>query len=233
MNILIVEDDQFLASKILHEFQKRAPVNVVKHISSYADFLRESNYRTYDIILLDIYLWEKNKEHNGLTILEHIRKNDTKIPIIIMSNMVQYSYLEKAFELWAHDYLIKPFRIRELQIRIQRWFHGYIFSEFFNYKKTLEYHDLQYIPASNEFLIQGEKIKLSKSNKYILSLFLINRESLLSQSFLIEKIWWYSENTENKNLRIKILRLKNSLKPYCLDSRIQTVHGEGYILEKD
>jgi DNA-binding response OmpR family regulator len=161
-----------------------------------------------------------------------VRKKDKKIPIIIISNMVQYDYLEKAFQLWAHDYLMKPFRVRELQIRIQRWFHSYIFSEFFSYEKTLRYHELEYLPSSNEFFLEWEKIQLSKSSKHLLSLLLVNREQLLSQTFLAEKIWWYTESLHRKNLRIKVLRLKNTLKECGIDHRIKTVHGEWYILEK-
>lgn len=64
MNILIVEDDQFLASKIIDEFQKSAPVNIIKHILSYNDFLTESSYCVYDIILLDICLGKELSQKN-------------------------------------------------------------------------------------------------------------------------------------------------------------------------
>jgi len=232
MNILIVEDDQFLAWKIIQQFEKNAPVNILRHISSYEEFLRESEYSLYDIILLDICLWAELNTQNGLVFLEHIRKKNIKIPIVIMSNIVGYSYLEKAFQLWAQDYLIKPFRIRELEIRIQRWFYSYIFHEFFSHPQILKYHDLEFLPSSNEFCVKGKKIEISKSNKYILSLLLINRGVLLSQKYLSEKIWGYSEWIEQKNLRIKILRLKQKLEPYQLNTRIKTIHGEGYILEK-
>lgn len=233
MNILIVEDDQFLAEKIVLEFKKNAPINIIKYIDSYAAFLKEANTDIYDVILLDICLWDENFKNNGLAILEHIRKTNTKVPIIIMSNIIQYRYLEDSFRLWAQDYLIKPFRIRELQIRIQRWFHSYVFTEFFSYEKTLNYHEIAFIPSTNEFKIAWEKLDLTKSNKYLFSLFLINREKLLSQNFLSEKIWGYSEETSWKNLRIKILRLKQQLEKYSIGSWIHTIHGEGYLLEKN
>ena len=232
MNILIVEDDQFLAKNIIKQFHKYAPTNIIKHLSSYNDFLWESHYDIYDIILLDICLSEKPLDRSGLNILQHIRKTNTTIPIVVMSNIIQYSYLERAFEYWAQDYLIKPFRVRELQIRIQRWFHSYIFNEFYSSPKNLVYHQLEYSPSTNEFLYDNKKLELSKSSKYVLSLLLINKERLVTKQFLSEKIWWYSEKTENKNLRIKILRLKESIINLPLNSRIQTVRGEGYILQK-
>ncbi len=232
MNILIVEDDQLLAKSIINEFSRKTSTNILKHLSSYDDFLKESSYAIYDIILIDICLWGDLEANNGLDILKHIRQNDTQTPIIIMSNIIQYCYLEEAFRLGAHDYLIKPFRIRELQIRIQRWFHGHVFSEFFSHEKILMYEDLHFYVSSNEFMYKDTKITLSRSNKHLLRIFLIHKKQLLSPVFLREKIWWYSEQHTTKNLRIKILRLKKQLKAHNIDHWIQTVYGQGYILEK-
>jgi two-component SAPR family response regulator len=95
----MVEDDQYLAMKIMQEFKKTAPVNLMRHISSYEEFLQNTEYKIYDIILLDICLSAKANDDNGFSILEYVRKKDKKIPIIIISNMVQYDYLEKAFQL--------------------------------------------------------------------------------------------------------------------------------------
>lgn len=134
----------------------------------------------------------------------------------------EYSLMEKAFQSGAHDYIIKPFRSRELQIRIERWFRNYIFLEYYSTHKVLEYYDMTYNVAAYEFYFKAEKINLSRGNKYILSLFFIHKEILLTHTFLIEKIWGFSEDNEQKNLRIKILRLKNELKYIGVESWIQT-----------
>lgn len=231
MNILIVEDDRYLSDKIYETFSKSAPINQVKVLHSYEEFLSHANnFEVYDMVLLDIML-SKDTNKTGLQILEHIRKTNTHIPIIIMSSMSDYTHLEKAFSLWAHDYVIKPFRIRELQIRVQRWFHNYVFAGHYNYERQLDYAGVSYFPSKNDFQIDGQSLQLSRANKYLLSLFLIHREKLLTHMFLIEKIWWYSEVMSEKNLRIKILRLKKQLAPYGLDEYISTIRGEGYIFE--
>lgn len=232
MNVLIIEDDKELASQIQGTFLKYGFANRVDHIPSYAHYLKKSlSIHTFDIVLLDINLW-KELNKNGFTILSHIRTINTDIPIIIISSHSWYSFLEEAFAKWAHDYMIKPFRNRELQIRIQRWFRNYIFSEYFCINKTLIYHNLVYDISAHEFYINSEKIQLSKGNKYLLSLFLIYREKLLRQYFLVEKIWWVSSKDREKNLRIKIMRLKEQLKPYGLHDWLQTFHWDGYMLKK-
>lgn len=56
-----------------------------------------------------------------------------------------------------------------------------------------------------------------------------NIENLLSEPFLIEKIWGDIYFIVNRNLRINILRLKKWLSPFWIDSRIQNIHWEWYI----
>ena len=57
-------------------------------------------------------------------------------------------------------------------------------------------------------------------------------EVLLKETYLNEKIWWDISSIIDRNLRVNILRLKNMLKPYDLDMRIQNVRWEWYILKK-
>ncbi len=204
----------------------------MKTLHSYSEFLHESTFDKYDVIILDIMLWEWDHKW-WFRIMRHIRNKDTQIPIIIMSSISEYSFLEEAFSLWAHDYVIKPFRVRELQIRVQRWFNSYVFCECYNYDRVLLYHGLSYYPNRHEFYVGKTLINLCRSNKYLLSLLLINREKLLSQAFLAEKIWWDADLMAHKNLRIKIFRLKKQLQQAWLWDWIKTVRWEWYILKKD
>ncbi len=202
----------------------------MKTLHTYEQFLCESALGIYDIIILDIMLSEDIKR-GWMQILEHIRKQNSKVPIIIMSNISDCEFLEQAFFLWAHDYIIKPFRIRELEIRVQRWFHNYVFQEYYSYEKYLEYHELVYYPAKNQFFYKWYMLNLSRSNKHMLSLFMIHRNRILTHEFLVEKIWWYSDDIEEKNLRIKVLRLKKQLKNISIDTWVQTIRWEWYILQ--
>lgn len=233
MNVLIIEDDSFLASHIEKAFSSYMFLNRIVHVKSYWDFLEMSDtILSFDTVLLDINLWEVKGNKNGFDVLSHIRKKSTTIPVIVISSHSEYSFLEKAFAKWAHDYMIKPFRTRELQIRIERWFRNYILSEYFCTNKILRYEELVYDISAYEFYYERNKIELTRSNKYILSLLFIYREKLLHQFILVEKIWWHAEENYEKNLRIKIMRLKEQLKTVWIDHWIQTVRWEGYMFKK-
>jgi len=233
MNVLIVEDDIVFASQLSQTFSKSWFANRLEHIISNEEFLsaRES-ISSYDLILLDISLWTHN-QRGWFDILMHIRKINEKIPIIIISSHNEYDFLEEAFTLGANDYVIKPFRNRELQIRIQRWYRNYLFSEYFSITNVIKYKEISYHISPNIFYYNNSKIILSRWNKYLLSLLLIHKEKTLWHSFLIEKIWWYTEKNLSNNLRIRIMRLKYQLKKYELDTWIQTIIWEGYMLKKD
>jgi len=64
---------------------------------------------------------------------------------------------------------------------------------------------------------------MTRQSKYILSLLLAQSERLVSDAFLTEKIWGDTRDTIERNLRIVVLRLKQSLSPYGIDDWIRNV----------
>ncbi len=231
MNILIIEDDLFLARNIEKIFEKKVVTNRIKIISDYKQFALElSIINSYDIILVDICLWVMEKK-TGIDFISLIRDKNKSIPVIVVSWYDELSYLEKAFSVWANDYITKPFRFRELEIRVFKWFAIYFYSDL-KATENIKYFWLEYCMQTNEFYYNWKILNLTKSNKYLLSLFLSNREILLKENYLIEKIWGDISCIIERNLRVSILRLKRALEKHCLDSWICNIRGEGYILKK-
>ncbi|MDD4151752.1 MAG: response regulator transcription factor [Candidatus Gracilibacteria bacterium] len=231
MNILIIEDDLFLAKNIAKLFEKKIIINRVKIITNYNHFLKElSIIKSYDIILIDIFLGPLEKK-NGIDILSIIREKDSQIPVIIISRFDECKYLEEAFSKGASDYIIKPFRLKELEIRVLKWFKIYLDNDL-SKTKNINYFGLEYNISKNEFYYNGIILDLTKGNKYLLLLFLSSPEKLLKEIYLVEKIWGDLSFIIERNLRVNILRLKNKLKKYKIDSWISNIRGEGYILRK-
>ena len=231
MNLLIIEDDIFLANKIKQIFDKRILSNRVKAISSFEDFLNELYLiNTYDIILVDILLWSKS-ENTWIDIIKNIRLKNINIPIIIISGLNDVWWLKVAFDKWASDYICKPFRLAELEIRVLKWFNKFLCNNDLWDKNFIQYDLLIYDFSKNLFFIDWTELILTKTNKYILLLFISKKEQLLKNIYLIEKIWWDS-NLIDRNLRVTISRLKNSLKSYWIDSWIKNIRWEWYILKK-
>lgn len=234
MNILIIEDDIFLAEKIWEVFKSKIIINRVQIIYSFKDFLNQlSIISWYDIVITDIKLSKKSSNTDWYEIIKLIRKKDLKIPIVVISWNSELDRLRYAFDCWASDYIIKPIRLKELEIRILNWFKNYYLSNISFLWKIHYYKDLSYNLDNNEFYYKETPIKLTKNNKYILSLFFANPERILSESFLVEKIWGDIYLIINRNLRINILRLKRGLKPFWIDKRIHNIRGEWYLFHAD
>lgn len=230
MNILIIEDDLIFASNIAKTFEKKIITNRVKIISNYSEFLREvSIINSYDIILVDIFLWIKETK-TWIDILFAIREKNKTIPIIIISWYDEISYLEKTFSAWANDYLVKPFRLKELEIRVFKWFSIYFYSDLYA-SANINYYWIEYNIKENEFYYNWEILSLTKSNKYLLSLFFANSGKLLTDRFLIEKIWGDLSFTIDRNLRVSILRLKKAFKKHKIDDFIFNIRWEWYIMK--
>lgn len=231
MNFLIIEDDYFLSLKLKNIFEKQKSINNVKVINNYIEFLDEIFIiNVYDIVLVDINLWNKNK--NGFDIIKLIRNKDKEIPIIVISWSNDINFIDYAFEIWANDYMVKPFRPEELRVRIFKRFKSY----FFNLKQIdeniINYNWLVYNIFENEFYFDWNKVELTKKNKYLLSIFLSNREKFLSTDFLVNKLWWNIDLTEFKNIRVYISRLKAILKKIWIENWINNVRWEWYIFKK-
>lgn len=227
MNILIIEDDVFLAGKIGKVFESKVIVNRIRIVHSFIEFLDElCIIGSYDIVLTDLKLSDHQEEYCGYKIIRAIREKKMKMPIVVISSFGDIERLRLAFEYGASDYIIKPMRLRELELRIFNWFKLYIRSNASLDGAICTYKDLTYDLDKNEFYFKGRHIPLTKNNKYILSLFFAHPEKLLKESFLEEKIWGDVCCSIRRNLRVNILRLKQSLFPFGIDTWICNIRGE-------
>ncbi len=234
MNILIIEDEVFLANRIQKIFEGKVVSNRVRVVHSYLEFLDEFFIiASYDIILTDLKLSKDSKELVGYKIIQMIRQKQALTPIVVISGFSDVERLREAFSYGASDYIIKPIRLKELEIRVENWFKNYCLLNTAYSGSYYYYKDLRYDLNTNEFYLRETHIPLTKGNKYILWLFFTSPEKLLRDDYLVEKIWGDIYLTIERNLRVNIFRLKNSLFPFGIDTWIHNVRGEGYIFSEE
>lgn len=233
MNILIIEDDEFLSNKIKWLFLKKDWVNLVKIISNFEDFVNcYHNVNNFDIILVDIYLSNNSKRDTWIEIIKLIRNKNKLVPIIVISWLNDIGWLRLWFDNWANDYICKPFRLAELEIRVLKLMKDYFKIENLWKDDKLEYNWLIYFFGTNKFTFDWNVIELTKLSKSILLLLLSRKESLISEICIIEKVWWDNYWFVDRNIRVAISRLKKWLSKYWLDSWIHNIRWEWYILKK-
>lgn len=230
MNILIIEDEKFLADKIGGVFRSEAISNRVRVLYSYREFLQESPVlRSYDLIITDLKLGTSYDDFEGYEIIRTIRERGLITPIVVISGFDDVNKLQRAFDLWANDYLIKPIRLKELEVRIMNWFRNYYLSKITFHGNVCDYHGLSYDFWKHEFSFRCKPIQLTKKSKYLLSIFFSNPGKLICDEFLIDKLWGDICLVTDRPIRVNILRLKQALEPFGIDSWISNIHGEWYI----
>lgn len=91
--------------------------------------MRESTaLASYDIVLTDLKLLNASKELCGYKVIRTIRAQKLTIPIVVISGMSDIDRLREAFDHGASDYLVKPLRLKELELRVSNWFKNYQLS---------------------------------------------------------------------------------------------------------
>ena len=107
---------------------------------------------------------------------------------MVISASDEIDTLRLAFEYGASDYIIKPLRLKELEVRVMNWFSNYYLSQIQFIGRVYYYKELSYHIDNNEFYFRQELIPLTKNNKYLLGIFFTHQEKILKEDFLVEKI---------------------------------------------
>lgn len=181
------------------------------------------------MILTDIRLTNDthSSDFDGFQVIRTIRATGSDIPIVVISSRDEISQMQYAFELGADDYLVKGIRLKELEVRVMHWFRYYYFSRIQKQQENIyTYKILSYDMNQHEFFVENTLIPLTKSMKHVLRIFMLHAEKLLSENYLVSKIWGDHTYDIHRNIRIKVLRLRQSLLPFGICHWVRTIHGQ-------
>ena len=220
-NILVVEDDRQIR-KLMSTTLSANGYNVECAIDGEQAIMAVSTNK-FDIVLLDLGL----PDIDGVTVIKKIREW-SNIPIIVVSARGEDSDKISALDNGADDYLTKPFSIEELMARIrvaQRRLlniseeSGSIFK---NGDLVVDY------PAGTAYL-KGEELSLTPIEYKLLSLLAQNAGKVLTHTYIIDKIWGNSVDSDVASLRVFMASLRKKIeKDTAHPEYIQTHIGTGY-----
>lgn len=221
LNILIVEDQVALAENLFEFFEDSHFVLDFAADGLTALHLLATN--EYDVIVLDIML----PGLSGYEICRRVRQDLKKnTPIIMVTAKGTLPDKEEGFGVGADDYLVKPFDLRELQLRIEALSR----RQFIN-GSVKKVGSLSFDPG-RLMLRYGEVANVELSGiaaKIIESLF-DAYPRYLSHEILAEQIWG-SPDIETQTLRTHIYNLRQILQKSLGFNLVKTMHGRGYRLQ--
>ena len=223
MRILIVEDDERIASylqKGLHEAGY-----VTDHAANGDEGLDYAISGDYAVVIVDVML----PRMNGITLIEHLRSNGSKVPVLILSAKTAVEDRVKGLQCGADDYLIKPFAFSELIARIQVLLRR---SHPEQESNILKVHDLVVDLVRRKVRRNGDTIELQPREFELLVYLVRNAGRVVSKTMIMENVWDYNFDPQTNVVESRICRLRDKIDRPFDSNYIHTVRGVGYILEQ-
>ena len=214
-NILLIEDNDTIIMGLKYSLeQENFKVISAQNVS---EFNKEINKNEIDLVLLDISL----PDGNGFEICKKI-KSKKDIPVIFLTAQDEETSVVLGLDLGADDYIVKPFRTRELISRINSVLRRYGHNE----SNLIQYKNIKIDTSSAKVYKDNEEIIFTSLEYKILLMLFSNQNKLISREQLLEKIWDIAGNFVNDNtLTVYIKRIREKLGDETI---IKTVRGLGY-----
>ncbi len=223
MRLLLIEDDQKIASFIIKGF--KAEGFAVDHAEEGVRGLDLGLTEPYDVIIIDVML----PKLDGLSVIENLRKQKISTPILILSAKDSVDDRVKGLQLGSDDYLSKPFAFAELLARVQALMRRGIRQ---TETTTLEVADLT-LNLINREVFRGKcKIDLQPLEYSLLAYLMRNHEKVVSKTMIMENVWDYHFDPQTNVVEARICRLRDKIDKGFDTKLIHTVRGVGYVLRK-
>ncbi len=216
-NILLIEDNETIIMGLKYSLEQEG----FKVISSKTEkeAIQCLNNNKIDLVLLDITL----PDGNGFDICKLI-KQKFDIPVIFLTAQDEETSVVIGLDLGADDYIVKPFRTRELISRINSVLRRY--DKSVEKANIIQYKNIKIDTNKAKVYKDNEEIIFTSLEYRILLMLFTNQDKLITREQLLDKIWDIAGNFVNDNtLTVYIKRIREKLAD---ENIIKTVRGLGY-----
>lgn len=222
--ILIIEDDREI-NHILTELLSRNGycTSSAFNGAEASEIMRNQNF---DIILMDLMLPEKSGEE----LIRELRSYSDS-PVIVISAKSMLETRIEVLRLGADDYILKPFDISEVLVRIEVVLRRSVKSEY-STDKVLEYNGLKLYSGENRVLYNDTAVSLTAKELLLLRLFMEYPKKVYTKANLYESVWNSEYFYEDNTINVHVSNLRSKLKKISGLDFIETVWGIGYRLRE-
>lgn len=183
-----------------------------------------------DLVILDVMM----PEVDGYTVAQRIRQNEnTKdIPIIMLTALSQLQDKVKGFDIGIDDYLVKPFELEELFVRVRALLkRSNKIPDSMAIKELLIYKEITLLPESYSVKINNLTAKLTPIEFEIFYILFQNHGNMISSKKLLKDIWGYEPTDDIETIRVHIRHIRTKIDKIANDKKyIETIYGGGYKL---
>ena len=182
------------------------------------------------LVVLDVMM----PEVDGFTAAQRIRKNaeTSQIPILMLTALSQINDKIKGFDIGVDDYLVKPFEMDELLVRVRALLKrsGQI-PQSAATRDILTIKEVTLLPDAYSVEISGKVAKLTPIEFDIFNLLFQNQGEAVSSAQLLKDVWGYAPDDDIETIRVHVRHLRAKLEKIANGKKyIQTIYGGGYKL---
>lgn len=219
MKILLVEDDGPLATEIARVL--RAEGFALDHAGNGEDAHHLGDTEQYDAVALDLGL----PRRDGVSVLQAWRAAGRTMPVLILTARDGWSDKVAGFKAGADDYLVKPFRVEELVIRLR----ALVRRAQAGGASRIACGPLSFDTGLGSFERDGLPLRLTGLEWRVLSCLILRRDRVVPRHDLIERVYDGDAEVDSNSVEVIITRLRRKIAP----ARIETVRGHGWRLHAD
>ena len=221
MRVLLIEDDGVVSGFVTKGLSEAGHC-----VLAAADGLCGLDYalnEVFDVAIVDLML----PKHDGLSIIEKMRKSNIKAPVLILSAKRSVDDRVLGLRKGGDDYLTKPFAFTELLARVEalhRRIHDQVNNDF------LELADLRLDLMARRVTRAGKRIDLQPKEFSLLEYLVRNAGHVVSKTMIMERVWNYNFDPCTNVVEARISKLREKIDKHFDPPLIETVRGSGYVL---
>ncbi|QHA93736.1 response regulator transcription factor [Bacillus sp. N1-1] len=225
MKLLMVEDDKTIAMGLDYSLQNDGYETIVCYNAESAREVLMKQLHEIDLCLFDLSL----PDGSGYDLCELVKKQSDK-PVIFLTAFDDEVNVVMGLDMGADDYIIKPFRIRELLSRIKSVLRRYNKQPQPQSTSIITIEDIRINTLEGKVYKKGEEVLLTALEYRLFLIFANHVGQVLTRNQLLERIWDVAGDFVNDNtLTVYIKRLREKLEDNAQSPKIiKTVRGFGY-----
>ena len=232
MNKILVIDDDETINELVKINLELSGYKVLSALDGTTGFALAKQEKP-DVIVLDVMM----PEVDGFTVAKRIREcNDiSDTPILMLTALSQLNDKVKGFDIGVDDYLVKPFEVEELKVRVRALLkRSNAIPKSVATKELLTVGDITLMPEEYGVKIKDKTAILTPIEFEIFNLLLQNYGNMVSSKKLLKEIWGYSEDDDIETIRVHIRHIRSKIDKISNGKQyIKTTYGGGYTLFPD
>lgn len=217
--ILVIEDDRDISGLICMNLEVAGyETAAVYDGDEAADHIRTE--ADYDLAVLDLML----PGRDGFSLIDPLARH--RIPVLCLTAKGDVASKVQGLKMGAEDYMVKPFEILELLVRIEK-----ILLRTGKAKALLTFQSLTVDMKSRKVYENTREIEMKPMEFRLLTVFLQNRNVMLPRSRLLDLVWGEEFLGESRTVDVHVAKLRK--KSETCGKAIITVPRGGYLFEDD